>query len=247
MKWFASAAVLMGVIVGLAPLAFSSRAPTWLWPVMFLIGVSSIPVTAGIAILRYRLYDIDRIISRTLSYTLVTAFLAGVFALVVLVPTALIGSGTGTPDWLVAAATLVVAALFRPVRRRMQDAVDHRFNRARYDAVQTIDAFAARLHEEIDLASLTAEITDVVHGRWRLHSSPSGSAKSRRNRAALCDDELADGLGVNSSAQERTPAASRLGAAQEPKSLGGPSAEKRETHVSALSFGIAATTSSVIA
>jgi hypothetical protein len=107
------------------------------------------------------LFDIDRIISRTLSYAAVTAILGGTFALVALVPTAIVGTGK-RPDWVVAAATLVVAALFRPVRRRVQDAVDHRFNRKRYDAEHTVEAFASRLREQIDIDALGAELTDVV-------------------------------------------------------------------------------------
>jgi hypothetical protein len=128
-----------------------------------LIGMTAIPVTAGIAILRYRLYDIDRIISRTLAYAIVTALLGGLFALVVIFPTAVLGSGgTKTPGWLVALATLAVFGLFRPVLRRVRSVVDRRFNRSRYDAERTIDAFSARLREEIDLDTLRSELQGVV-------------------------------------------------------------------------------------
>jgi uncharacterized membrane protein YbhN (UPF0104 family) len=125
------------------------------------MAATSVPVAAGIAILRYRLYDIDRIISRTVSYALVTAILAGTFALLVLLPV-LLGVDQA-PDYVVAFATLVVAALFRPVRRRVQQAVDHRFNRRRYNAEHAIDAFTARLREQVDIDALGTELADVVH------------------------------------------------------------------------------------
>jgi hypothetical protein len=163
MKWFASAAVVLAVMIGLAPIGFSSRAPKWLWPVMFLVGASSVPVAAGIAILKYRLYDIERIISRTVAYAIITAVLGGAFTLVVLVPTAVVGAGVKTPDWLVAIATLAVAALFRPVRRRVQNAIDHRFNRRRYDTARTIESFAGRLRNEVDIATLRTDLETLIH------------------------------------------------------------------------------------
>lgn len=122
-----------------------------------------IPAAVGVAILRYHLFDIDRIISRTVSYGLVTVLLGGTFAAVVLVPTAVIGSGR-TPGWLVAAATLIAFGLFRPVVRRVRSVIDRRFNRSRYDAARTIEAFSARLREEVDIVALEAELRDVVNG-----------------------------------------------------------------------------------
>jgi uncharacterized membrane protein YbhN (UPF0104 family) len=118
-------------------------------------------VAAVIAIQRYRLFDIDRIISRTVSYALVTAVLVAAFVLVALVPTTLLG-GRRAPSWLIAVATLLVAALFRPVRRRVQAAVDRRFNRARYDVERTIESFAARMREETDVSTLGAELEGIV-------------------------------------------------------------------------------------
>jgi hypothetical protein len=85
------------------------------------------------------------------------------FVFVALVPTAIVGSGGRVPDWLIAVATLVVAALFRPVRRRVQSTVDRRFNRGRYDAAQTIDAFTSRLRDEVDIGTLKVDLETLVH------------------------------------------------------------------------------------
>jgi hypothetical protein len=128
-----------------------------------ILGVTSLPVTAGIAILRYRLYEIDRIINRTLVYGLLTALLAAVYAGLVLALGQLSGGiGTELPSWAVAGATLAVAALFQPGRRRIQTVVDRRFNRRRYNTAKTIQAFAARLREQIDLDTLSTELVAVI-------------------------------------------------------------------------------------
>jgi hypothetical protein len=125
--------------------------------------VVSIPVAVGIAILRYRLYDIDRLINRTLVYGLLTAMLGLGYAGVVLLLGQLFGGiGGQPPSWAVAGATLAVAAVFRPARRRVQEAVDRRFNRRRYDAAKTVEAFSARLREQTDLGALSAELLAVV-------------------------------------------------------------------------------------
>jgi hypothetical protein len=131
-------------------------------PGLGLVGVVLVPVGAAVAILRYRLYDINRIISRTLAYGLLTAllglvYIAGVFAL-----GRLLSPGGEPSAFAAAASTLAVAALFQPARRRLQAAVDRRFNRARYDAVRTVEAFRARLRDEIDLDTLTAELLAVA-------------------------------------------------------------------------------------
>jgi hypothetical protein len=127
------------------------------------LAVLAIPVGAGIGILKHRLYDIDRLINRTLVYGLLTVLLGGVYAGAVLVLGQLsVGIGTQPPSWAVAGATLAVAALFQPARRRIQAAVDRRFNRRRYDAAKTIQAFSARLRDRIDLDTLTAELLAVV-------------------------------------------------------------------------------------
>jgi hypothetical protein len=124
--------------------------------------IPSVPVAAGIAILRYRLYEIDRIINRTLVYGLLTALLGLGYAAGSLVFILLVGVGSGPPSWLVAAATLAAAAVFRPGRRRIQAMVDRRFNRRRYHAAKTIEAFSAHLRDEVDLDTLSTELLAVV-------------------------------------------------------------------------------------
>jgi len=123
------------------------------------LGVALLPLATGAAILRYRLYDLDRIVSRTLAYGLLTLLLGGGYALVVLALGQLLGQDSSL---VVAVATLAVAALFQPARRRVQQAVDRRFNRRRYDAARTIQAFSARLRQQVDLDTLTAELLAVV-------------------------------------------------------------------------------------
>jgi len=124
--------------------------------------VALVPVAAGIAILRYRLYDIDRIINRTLVYGLLSAVLGLGYAAGSLLFVLVAGARTDPPSWLVAAATLAAAAVFRPVRGRIQAAVDRRFNRRRYHAAKTIEAFSARLRDEVDLDTLSTELLAVV-------------------------------------------------------------------------------------
>jgi uncharacterized membrane protein len=123
------------------------------------VGIIAVPVGIGIGILKYRLYDIDRLISRTLSYAIVTGLLVGIYiGLVTLATRALpLSSPIG-----VAASTLTVAALFSPLRRRAQRLVDRRFNRARYDADATVAAFAGRLRDEVDLERVQHDLLDVV-------------------------------------------------------------------------------------
>jgi hypothetical protein len=117
-------------------------------------------VGIGVGILRYRLYEIDRIISRTLAYAIVTGLVAGVSAGLVLLATQVLEIGTPV---VVAGATLAVAALFNPLRQRVRHAVDRRFNRARYDADQAIAAFAARLQDAVDPDAAHADLLAAVH------------------------------------------------------------------------------------
>jgi hypothetical protein len=154
LKWFLFAAAITVVIISLSELV----------TLLLLLPLApAIPVAAGIAILRYRLYEIDRIINRTLVYGTVTVVLGLGYAGVVLVLGQLTGGVTkDPPSWAVAAATLAAAALFQPARRRVQAVVDRRFNRRRYDAAKTIGAFSARLRDEIDLDTLSAELLAVV-------------------------------------------------------------------------------------
>jgi uncharacterized membrane protein YidH (DUF202 family) len=121
--------------------------------------VALVPVAIGVAVLRYRLYDIDRIISRTLAYAIVTGLLVGVYAGLVLLATEVLRFRTPVA---VAAATLAAAALFTPVRRWVQSRVDRRFNRARYDADQIAAAFATRLKDTVDLGSVRDDLTGIV-------------------------------------------------------------------------------------
>jgi hypothetical protein len=122
----------------------------------------AVPVAAGVAILRYRLYEIDRIINRTLVYGLLTAILGLCYAAGSLLFVLVAGAGSDPPSWLVAAATLAAAAVFRPVRRRIQAMVDRRFNRRRYQAAKIVEAFSARLRDQVDLDSLSAELVAVA-------------------------------------------------------------------------------------
>ena len=118
-----------------------------------------LPLATGAAILRYRLYDLDRIISRTVAYGLLTLLLGLGYAGVVLGLGRLLPKGSSL---VVAAATLAVAALFQPLRRRVQQVVDRRFNRRRHDAGRMIEAFGTRLRDQVDLDTLTAEVLTVV-------------------------------------------------------------------------------------
>jgi hypothetical protein len=124
-------------------------------------GVVSFAACAAVAMLKYRLYDIDHIISRSLGYALVTALLAGLYFGLVLLVSVVSPLSTDSPG-VVAVSTLLVAAAFGPVRRRIQSLVDRRFNRARYDAVRTLDVFAARLRSEVDIGSLRQDLTGIV-------------------------------------------------------------------------------------
>jgi hypothetical protein len=153
LKWLASGAAVCGVF-GIWAITTSSA----LWEVLIL-GFAALPLSIGLGILKYRLYDIDRIISRTLAYAIVTGLLIGVYAGLVLLATQVLRLHSSVS---VAVATLAAAALFNPARRRVQRAVDRRFNRARYDADRTVLAFADRLKDDVDLDSVRGDLAHVV-------------------------------------------------------------------------------------
>jgi hypothetical protein len=156
LKWFTYAAAL-------TPLPFLAHdfAPGISGLLQTLI-LPLVPISIGIAILRYRLYEIDRIINRTLVYGLLTAALGLCYAAGSLVFVLVAGTGADPPSWLVAAATLAAAAIFRPARRRIQAAVDRRFNRRKYNTAQTIQAFSTRLRDQVDLDTLASELLAVI-------------------------------------------------------------------------------------
>lgn len=154
-RWvLASGALSASVIIAL--LLFGEYFE-WLWPV-WLISTMLPAVAVGIAITRYRLYEIDRIISRTIGYGLVTGALFVVFWAVNIGLQGLLSASTGNEPLVVAGSTLLVAALFNPLRVRVQRVVDRRFNRARYDAERTVEWFAGRLRDELDLSNLAGEL-----------------------------------------------------------------------------------------
>jgi hypothetical protein len=155
LKW-----LMVGCTAAVAGFIVSNLVPV-LDPAGTAVGVGlALPVCMGVAILRYRLYDIDRIISRTLAYTIVTALLAGLYAGLVLLATQVLDL---TSQVAVAVATLAAAALFNPLRRRVQHRVDRRFNRARYDADNTVAAFAARLQDATDPDAVRSDLVRTVH------------------------------------------------------------------------------------
>ena len=154
LKWLASGVV---VTLGVGVVA-SSLVPGAAGQVLG-VAIAALPVSIGVGILRYRLYEIDRIISRTLAYAIVTGLLVGVYAGLVLLATQVLGVHAPVA---VAAATLAAAALFNPVRQWVQQAVDRRFNRARYDADQMVAAFAARLKDAVDLDSVQGDLAGAV-------------------------------------------------------------------------------------
>jgi hypothetical protein len=154
LKWFA-----YGAMVGV-PLGLPAEVPFW-GPILELLQPPLIFAGFGIGMFRHRLYDIDRLLNRTLVYGLLTAALAAGYAAGVLL-LGRVASGGRSGSLAVAATTLVVAAAFQPLRRAIQRAVDRRFNRRHYDAAATIEAFAVRLRQQVDADALTAELLAVV-------------------------------------------------------------------------------------
>lgn len=175
LKWFAFGAALVAASILIVPLV--TDYVSWLE----ILAVSAMPVVIGIAILRWHLYDIDRIVSRTLAYALLTVLLVSIYLLAVTALTSVTTSRTGDSPIGVAAATLLAAAAFQPARRRIQSAVDRRFNRARYDARRTVERFATSLRQEVDIddvrSHLLTTIDDVLQPQsvtiWLRTGAPS--------------------------------------------------------------------------
>jgi hypothetical protein len=160
-KWLmaGTAALVAGAAIDTVTGIGTVAGTTAIGTACFLVGFLAFFVCVGVAVLRYRLLDIDRVISRTLAYVIVTGLLVGVYAGIVLMATAVLGFHGAVA---VAVATLAAAALFTPLRRRVQKLVDRRFNRARYDADQIIAAFAARLQGAVELDAVRADLASSV-------------------------------------------------------------------------------------
>src|ERR671914_1303951 len=165
-KWFTYAVAVLATSATLAYVVSESMGVVWLeWvsSVLVVVGVVGLPVAVGIAILRYHLYNIDLIINRTLVYVLLTAVLAGVYLRSIVVLQLLFRALTGGESQLVVvASTLAIAALFNPLRNRIQGFIDRRFYRRKYDAVTTLGAFSAKLRDETDLDALSEDLVGVV-------------------------------------------------------------------------------------
>jgi hypothetical protein len=160
LKWLMGGSAF--ALVGLALIAFGPSKDQTLGQVardLAVLGLAALPLGMGVGILKYHLYDIDRIISRTLAYAIVTGLLVGVYTGLVLLSTQVFRFHTPVA---VAASTLTAAALFNPLRRWVQRAVDRRFNRARYDADKTVKAFATRLQDAVDLDAVEDDLAGVV-------------------------------------------------------------------------------------
>ena len=160
LRWLAVGAALaaLALVVSLTALVVEDSDGV-VFQAAFGVCVMVLPLATGAAILRYRLYDLDRIVSRTLAYGLLTVLLGGGYAVVVLGLGQLLGRDSSL---VVAAATLAVAAVFQPARRRVQQGVDRRFNRRRHDAASIIEGFGTRLRDQVDLTTLTGELLAVV-------------------------------------------------------------------------------------
>jgi hypothetical protein len=203
LKWLLYAAAVIVV----AELASVQIASTNLQNAISSGAVALVPLAIGVAVLRYRLYDIDRIISRTLAYAIVTGLLIGIYAGLVLLATQVLQIHGAVA---VAAATLAAAALFNPVRRRVQHRVDRRFNRARYDANETVAAFAARLKDAVDLEAVRADLATVV--RTTLEPAQVWVWTSRRDYAPEAPDTARTAARIASS----TPSSGSLPSIRSP-------------------------------
>jgi hypothetical protein len=165
-KWFAYAVVVASsgsILTYVVPVAIGAPLLGLVSYVPFVVGVVSVPISMGIAILRYRLYDLDILINRTLVYGALTAMLVGVYVGSIVMLQGLVRVFTGQESQLaIVASTLAVAALFNPLRRRIQSFIDRRFYRSKYDAAKTLAAFSAKLRDETDLDALSDDLVGVV-------------------------------------------------------------------------------------
>jgi hypothetical protein len=163
-RWFGYAATMMALSFGVSFASVTAGFQA-LGDAFFVIGaifLACIPLASGLAILKYRLYDIDVVINRTLVYALLTAILAGAYVGLVFAFQAALRPFTAESDLAIAASTLAVAALFRPLRSRVQSFIDHRFYRRKFDAQRTIEDFSEHLRDEVDLGALSSRLTTVV-------------------------------------------------------------------------------------
>ena len=158
LKWLAAGA--SSLVVCFVIQAATGGSSSLLGGVLFSFGLASLPLAMGVGILRYRLYEIDRLISRTLSYAILTALLVGTFIGLIALSTDVLAISSRVG---VAASTLAAAALFNPLRKRIQHLVDRRFNRARYDAEATVAAFTARLRDAVEIDAIRADLLEVVN------------------------------------------------------------------------------------
>jgi hypothetical protein len=192
-KWFASAATLTLVWISVLWESTLGGLPGVIFALSSLLVIPSIPIATGIAMLRYRLYDIDRIINRTLVYGALTAMLVAVYVGGVTATQAIFRALTGQeqqPQLAVVVSTLVIAALFMPLRRRIQAFIDRRFYRRKYDARKTLEAYSARLRDETDLEALSDDLVEVVKETMQpshisLWLPPDPALKDKKHRAAV--------------------------------------------------------------
>jgi hypothetical protein len=199
-KWIAFAASVVGLLYLIAMISafvfpswgwFQPGSPLWLDLLAYaaLLSFTLVPIAVGIAILRYRLYDIDVLINRTLVYSSLTAALLALYFGGVTAAQTLLGTLTGQhrlPQLAVVASTLAIAAFFNPLRRRIQSFIDRRFYRRKYDARKTLEGFSARLREETNLDGLNAELLTVVRETVRpahafLWLRPPGTTRTRED------------------------------------------------------------------
>lgn len=168
LRWFVAAALLVAVPLPLSVLT-ADGGP--FWGSVACVGLLLVPISVGIAVRRHRLYEIDRLISRSIGWAMITGLLVAVFAAMVVGLQTVLVDVTQGQTLAVAASTLVAFALFQPVRRRVQAAVDRRFDRARYDGERTVAAFTERLREHIDLAGLRVDLGATVDAALRPSST----------------------------------------------------------------------------